>query len=94
MSEDTYEDKEYEEDVSATSISDGFTRAQTILFGNGKLFRCDVKAAKDPFLPVTTPMIDRCNFPLPPLSIYCPQYQYREMCKSDIWSYYALSFYM
>ena len=28
------------------------------------------------------------------LSIYCPQYQYREMCKSDIWSYYALSFYM
>ena len=54
----------------------------------------DVKAAKDPFLPVTTPMIDRCNFPLPPLSIYCPQYQYREMCKSDIWSYYALSFYM
>ena len=51
MSEDTYKDKEYEEDgdegdeededVSATSISDGFTRAQTILFGNGKRFRCE-----------------------------------------------------
>ena len=26
------------------------------------------------------------------LSIYCPQYQYREMCKSDIWSYYAFPF--
>ena len=53
--------------------------------------------SKDPFLaPVTAPLMDRCNFPLPPLSlyIYCPQYQYREMCKSDIWSYYALSFYM
>ena len=36
-------------------------------------------------------MIDRCNFPLPPLFMYCPQYQYREMWKSDIWSYYALS---
>ena len=94
--EDHHCSKEFEHFYTCTGVVLGHIeivcgQSATCLVENLRCRSC----SKDPFLaPVTAPLMDSCNFPLPPLSIYCPQYQYREMCKSDIWSYYALSFYM